>query len=280
MLTKRAVGFARTLGFTIIEMGIVLVIIGLVSGAAISILGPIGDGRKAELTNQHLDVIQKALQVYVIQNGCLPCPTDGTQASVPANVNVGKSMTVGSVLVAGTCAAAACLKAAAVVPWVTLGISEEDITDGWGDRIRYGVAGSQVTASTCTLPVAGALQLTNGMVRTPGASGCYPQGNLTVDDIDNTAVSEPDMQQAAYVLVSSGADKALALRAKTGASTGNRWTQAGTDAQFVNSDGDDAYALGIVNANSDHTHFDDITRFDTAPIMIQLCGAGACGNPS
>ncbi|MHB1207872.1 MAG: hypothetical protein ACYCZX_20070, partial [Rhodospirillaceae bacterium] len=27
-------------------------------------------------------------------------------------------------------------------------------------------------------------------------------------------------------------------------------------------------------------HFDDIVRFRTAPMIIQLCGANACGNPA
>ena len=275
MLTKRVVGLARTLGFTLIEMGIVLVIIGLVSGAAISILGPIRDSRKAELTNQRLDVIQKALQLYVIQNSCLPCPTDGTQATTPANTNVGKSMTTGSTVVAGSCATAACLQIAAVVPWNTLGLSEEDITDGWGDRIRYAAAGTVTSVVGC--PAApGNLQLANGMVRTTGASGCYPQGNLTVNDSGPPASSTTT---AAYVLVSSGPDQALGYRAGTGTPTLDRWAQAAGD-QFENSNSDTTFASGNTNATPNNTHFDDIVRFEVAPTMIQLCGAGACGNPN
>jgi prepilin-type N-terminal cleavage/methylation domain-containing protein len=284
MLTKRAVGFASTRGFTIIEMGIVLVIISLVVGAAVSILGPVRDGRRAELTNQRLDVIQKALQVYVIQNGCLPCPTDGTKASTPANASVGQSMDTTSTAIGATCVTAGtvkCLQVAAVVPWVTLGISEDDITDGWGDRIRYAVAGDVTTTPVCVGGVAtpGTLHLTNGMVRTPGATGCYPQGDLTVTDqgiTPNTSTTT-----AAYVLVSSGPDQALALRANTGVATGDRFGQSGGGGgQDKNSNGGTSFVTGTTNANTDNTHFDDIVRYDVAPSIIQLCGSNACGNPA
>ncbi len=287
MFTKRALsftgGFARklsfTLGFTLIEMGIVLVVLGLVAGGSIALLGPVFDARRAELTTQRMDVIQKALQLYVIQNGCLPCPTDGSRASTLANA--GTAMTSGSVAVATACVTVAsaltCQFVDAVVPWTTLGLSEQDITDGWGDRIRYAAAGGVSAAVGCPA-TAGNLHVANGMVRTTGASGCYPAGNLTVDDIDLAVAS--DTTNAAYVLISSGPDQALALRAKTGGSTGNRWTQTVADGQFVNSDGNTSYASGLLNANTNTSHFDDITRFQSAPNMIQLCGAGACGNPS
>lgn len=283
MFTKRAFSFARkmsfTLGFTLIEMGIVLMVLGLAAAGSIALLGPVFDARRAELTTQRMDVIQKALQLYVIQNGCLPCPTNGALASTAANAGSSMSSAGALIVLSSGCvtpATVTCLRTSAVVPWITLGLSEQDITDGWGDRIRYGVAGSVTTTPTCPA-IAGTLHLTNGMVRTTGASGCYPAGNLTVDDIDLPVAS--DTTNAAYVLISSGPDQALALKAKSGVSTADRWGQS-SGGQFENSDGDDAYASGLFHANTDASHFDDITRFQSAPNMIQLCGAGACGNPS
>ncbi len=270
---------SRSRGFTLIEMGIVLVVIGLVVSGGIATIGPFADARKSTATTDRMDQIEKALRLHVIRYGCLPCPADGT-VNTSTGANPGMSVAGGAAVAIGTCAAAACLTASGVVPWREVGLSEDDITDGWGNRIRYAVAGSSVVAATCAAPTA-SLQLADGMRRTTGATGCYPTGNLTVNNLDIVAAAEPDVQNAAYVLVSNGSDKALALRAGTGGATGDLYGQAGGGGgQDENTNGDINFASGRLNGSSGATHFDDITRFTTAALVIQLCGPGTCGNPT
>lgn len=272
-------------GFTLIEMAITVLVIGIIAAGTIGALTPFRDGQKAGITSQRLDVAQKALTLYAIQNGCLPCPalasansTTGSPGLAVTGASPGTTYTTATV----KCTAAACLSTAAitdtgVLPWRDLGLSEQDATDGWGNRLRYHVAGSSVTASTCASLQAGALQHPGGMMRVSGTSGCYPTGNITVNDLDIGAASTT---AAAYVVYSSGPDGALAHRITTGASTGDRWGQSGgVNAQFENSDGDTTYSTGTTNASTGTSHFDDLLRYATPGTIIQSCGANACGNP-
>ena len=57
----------------------------------------------------------------------------------------------------------------------------------------------------------------------------------------------------------------------------------GVPARFtdlIDFDGDETYAYGDFISVDGATHFDDIVRFKSAPIIVQQCGPGACGNPS
>lgn len=74
--------------------------------------------------------IDKALTVFVTQNKRLPCPANGTTPSGTLNAGV-------EMLVAGICSPATQING--VVPWVTLGLSEEDAADPWHARITYRV---------------------------------------------------------------------------------------------------------------------------------------------
>jgi prepilin-type N-terminal cleavage/methylation domain-containing protein len=113
-------------GFTLVEMAIVLLIVGLLLGGLLpTISGQIEQQRRSE-TRKQLDEIKEALVGYAIINGRLPCPADGTIPTVPGVAN-------GAGQEKSSCAASA---NGGVLPWVTLGISE---TDAWGRRFTYRV---------------------------------------------------------------------------------------------------------------------------------------------
>lgn len=273
----------KTAGFTLIEVAILLVIIGLTVSGAISVVGPVRAAGKDNQTSLRMDLIQKALQVYVIRNGCLPCPANG--GLDPATASAGRSND-GTFYVTA-CAAGACATANAVVPWRTLGLSDNEALDAWGNRIRY-------VASP-------ALALVTGMVRTSASS--FPTGSIrveatssgnvrvsdgTVDGADDTVTTEITgaiFGQMAYVLVSSGPDRALAIPA-TGCAAGcpvnDAFAQlATTRRQRLNTNGG-ATAFALIEppiTASGAGHFDDVVRFITGPQMIFACGANACGNP-
>ncbi len=260
----------RNRGFSLIEVALILVVVGLVSAGAVQIIGRLGDADKLTATSRQLDRIQKALQIYVVQNRCLPCPSNGTLASDHANA--GRSTVAGGGTYTG-CTNSTCYGLAGgengAVPWFALGLSEDDATDAWKSRIRYAVAAGTV----CQVGLAG-VQATDGMVRCSITS--YPAGGISINNLD-TATTETTA--AAYALVSSGRDRSLALI--SGGTTTDVYGQTGVSAsgQDENRDSDPVLATGSENSSSTTSHFDDITRHMSVPVMIQQCGPGACGNP-
>lgn len=276
-------------GFTLIEMAVVMVILGLVVVGATKIASPVFDSQKYDLTLERMTKIQQAIQVYVIQYGCLPCPANAATASTAATAGVSlnnsgatyvtsTSHCTGPEAGAVTCYATAGTSGGGgshgMVPWITLGLSEEDAVDGWNHRIRYDVASS---ATPCTGGPAG-LQYDNGMVRCAlGGTPAYPAGNMTITDYDTASSSA----LGAYVLLSSGSDGSMAFNKATGVYTGDRYGQeAITTGQGRNYIGSNSFAYGSFNATTGTSHFDDILRTTSAPVIIQKCGANGCGNPA
>lgn len=261
-------------GFTLIEVALLLVVVGLVASFGIGIIKPIQDSKKTSVTMKNIRLVEQALQIYVEQFGCLPCPANGSLASNGADNDFGRSFAGGAV-VATNCTGAACQIADAVVPWRTLGLAEEQAIDGWDNRLRYYTAGAPAPPASCG--GAAGSQSTSGMIRCSTTS--YPAGTLTLQDNDGVFGALPVLP--VYVLISAGPDGALARQYKTGTLTGDHFTQTGLGGgQDENSDGDAVFSYGDFIAVDDVTHFDDIVQFMTAPVMIQKCGPGACGNPS
>ena len=255
-------------GFTLVAVAILLVIVGLIAAGGLGVINPLIDGGRASTTKKRMDMVENAIQSYVEQYGCLPCPANGTTAST--NAAAGSSAANAGTYTTG-CATAVCdVSTSAVVPWRTLGLAEEIAIDGWGNRMRYDVANAGTPCATAELWGA------TGMMRC--TTSTYPAGGISVDDFDTAAST--DISNAAYVLFSSGPDESLALTSTTGVLTSNVYGQAGGDPQFDNTYGSETYYSGSVISVSGTTHFDDIVRYKTAPIIVQKCGPGLCGNPS
>lgn len=272
----------RFRGFTLIEMALVLMVIGLVARFGISVVSRIQDTMRTDITNQRMAVIEKALQLYVVRNGCLPCPADGSQASRVESDPFGSDTYSLAGLADGGgayltgCATDVCRSADRTVPWITLGLSEQDITDGWGNRMRYVVSGNQNCGGTPPLPT---LSEDNGIIRC--SASVFPLGDIQVNDNSGGAATT----EVAYVLISSGPDQSLALKAGSGTLTGDRYNQrSGGGGQDLNAaddtGGTPTFAKGQINSTNSTAHFDDIVRFKTAPLIVLQCGANACGNPA
>ena len=113
--------FTKTNGFTLVEIAIVLVIVGLLITGLVMPLAAQYDLKNYNETRTRVATIKEAIVGFAIVNGRLPCPADGTIASGVAGAGL-EVCTATSVV--------------GVVPWATLGLPE---TDAWNRRITYRV---------------------------------------------------------------------------------------------------------------------------------------------
>lgn len=136
-------------GFSLVEMAIVLMIVGLLLGGLIPTLSSQMETQNISETRRQMNDIREALAGFAMINGRLPCPANGTTAA-------------GSELVTGSGAAAVCTLSQGVLPWATLGANE---TDAWGRRFTYRVAanfadGADGTgATTCSITPGASFQI-------------------------------------------------------------------------------------------------------------------------
>lgn len=123
---------ARAHGFTLVELTIVLVIVGLLLGTLMVPLTAQIDQRNYNETQRQIDEIREALIGFAVVNGRLPRP-----ATSAADGNENPA-------ICGTDA-----KCTGFIPWTTLGVKK---TDAWNKLIRYSVtpayADAAVTLST------------------------------------------------------------------------------------------------------------------------------------
>ena len=155
-------------GFTLAELTIVLIIVGLLLGGMLIPLSAQTDIRYRSDTAKALADIREALIGYAIVNGRLPCPANRTFDNT--NTDVGKeavvavgsgpcACTTATSGVAGAIGGTACDDTTpggvtGVLPWATLGLPE---TDAWGNRYTYRVttrfgrvANGQTIFGSCT----------------------------------------------------------------------------------------------------------------------------------
>lgn len=139
-------------GFTLAELAVVLVIVGLLLGGLMAPLSAQMETKYRSDSEKRLSDIREALIGYALVNGRLPCPADRSIAATSTSPNLGFEVTTGT----GSSLTCACStptsdiaassstpcddtthgSATGVVPWATLGLPE---TDSWGNRFTYRV---------------------------------------------------------------------------------------------------------------------------------------------
>lgn len=195
--------------FTLIEIAVVLVIIAIFVAMGAVMFRGISAAQKRSLTATRLATIDAAIVQFVTLNKRMPCPAFGTIASGGGNAGVEQR------------AAGACTnnQQAGVVPWVTLGLTETDVTDGWDRRITYRTDGDLVADNAMDLSWCDPAGTTAGLVGGVCNSACtaatvvanctppltYLAGKgLEVRNVAGTTLMIAPNTGAAYVIISHG----------------------------------------------------------------------------
>jgi prepilin-type N-terminal cleavage/methylation domain-containing protein len=138
-------------GFTLIELSIVILISGVLMAGAIAMLQPYLKYTQRDATNKKITVISDALATFAQTYGRLPCPADPAPATEPfgAPRNSGPA---GSDISKNDCDAAGSdpKKYIGIVPFVALGLSEENARDGYGRYFTYAVNPAMTKFDTTT----------------------------------------------------------------------------------------------------------------------------------
>lgn len=146
-------------GFTLVEIAIVLVIVGLLLGGLLMPLATQVDTQRIADTRETLNEINEALIGYALRNFAtgtqrpfLPCPDTNDDGVEEPRV------------------AGACPNLEGRIPWVTLGVTA---TDSWGNRFRYRVLANfsnGINGFTLTTAAAPAISVCSSSAGCPGAN--------------------------------------------------------------------------------------------------------------
>ena len=126
-------GLTGSKGFSLIEMAVVMLILGLLLSGLFVALGDSSSNRRRSDANAQIESIIEALYGFAQSNGRLPCPATVASTGAEAFVSVGN-----------------CSASDGFVPAVTLSIqgptdANNLLVDPWGNPYRYSVFGNLYT---------------------------------------------------------------------------------------------------------------------------------------
>src|SRR6185369_13930715 len=110
---------SRQAGFTLVELSIVTIIVGLLFVMFFPASSALIEQQRRKETTIKLAMVDQALLSYVSTNRRLPCPADGSVPGGTAGVGTESRNANGDCLAQNT----------GVVPWATIGLPEADATD-------------------------------------------------------------------------------------------------------------------------------------------------------
>ncbi len=242
-------------GFSLIELSIVLVIIGVILSSIIPLASAHVDVKKIETTREKLVVIQKALNLYATLNKALPCPASKTAAPDSANFGLASDCTAAPVAGVTQIGTDPNYVRVGAVPVRALNLPEAMMFDSWNNRFTYAVTRAATGAALA-------------------------DGIISVTDANNNPVTSP-ASSAVYVVFSSGKD-GKGTHNRNGVATSACATGA-KDGE--NCDGDIIFRDTAINDGDNASlYFDDLVLWRTKPMVEDesgaLGGSSGGGDPS
>ncbi|MBS0236533.1 MAG: type II secretion system protein [Proteobacteria bacterium] len=204
-------------GFTLIEVSIVILIMGLLLTGGLVTMFATSERGKTTQTAANLANIQDALAIFLAMNGRLPCPAGLSQTQDSSAFGIEQTSgsnpmacNTASGLFSGTTGGET--QYYGMVPVRTLGLSDASAIDGFGNRIVYVVQNafvnnattntSCVTLGTSALNSSATANLCYRGQASPSTGGGGGTGGLVIADASGNTIST----DAVYVLISYGAN--------------------------------------------------------------------------
>jgi len=238
------------LGFTLIEMAVVLVVVALVLGSLLVPLASQVEQRRIDATTQTLEQARDAVLAFATARGRLPCPagTVNGQEVLTTNAATGDCATFWGLL-----------------PAATLGISPLDaegfVRDGWGldqNRIRYAVRNATVGGQNYVFTKTGGIKAA-GMPAFNGSQFLYVCNSGTGVNSNTDCGSAFSLTTEAVVVIWSVGPNAV-----TGSASAD-------EAENPNPNGGSADRIFVSRPRGTGTgaEYDDQMVWITPPILFQ-----------
>jgi len=201
-------------GFTLVEITIGLVIVGLVMSSLLAILKVQQASARVTATQQKEQAIKQALTAYLGKSSFLPCPADPSVQPGAANYGLSQPSPVppsvptscaglGVTTVSFTLNGVAQVAYRGVVPFGTLGMTEDAPLDGYQQRLTY-VVSARATQLTSAAGLQGNLAVHSTAVPTVRL-GETPTGNQ-INACSTTAGDNSCNNFAVALIISHGQD--------------------------------------------------------------------------
>lgn len=242
----------KTKGFTLIELSIALVIVGLLLGTFLSVYSVQLQSSRLTATKQKQQLIKQALINFIAVNNRLPCPAVATLSNptiLGGSINYGKEAAN-----PGTCTDTITSGevVTGVVPWVTLGLALENVEDGYYSMLTYQVVRAATNRTSKT--ISGLSGIINTHYATP-VTATNAANSCVVVGTNNPCA-------AVVVILSHGSDGLGAYN-----STGLRNELPTGDDQLENTDNDNVF-IAKDSSIDDVNSFDDILLPLTASELL------------
>lgn len=212
MIFNKILPKRNEVGFSLIEMAIVLVILGFVIGALLLPLQAQRNQLSQSKTENTLEIAKKSLLGYAQSQGRLPCPAVSTSKGI-------ESLTTG-----------VCTQQFGFLPAATLGIQPTDSAgfalDAWSNRIRYAVT----TANTNAFITAGGMSNVTISALAPNLRVCNSATGVTATACSGATETNYSTNNAVAVIYSIGA---TGSQASGGTDEAENLSAANVDTVFV-----------------------------------------------
>lgn len=308
-------------GFSLIELAVVLLVIGVLIGGASRMIVPYIEAQNYKTTKAKMEKIADALAIFAQAHYTLPCAADPHKNSI-TGVQPLFGMPMGSgapsnwyqtEYYAVTCAS----RSFGAVPFRVLGLTEDDVTDAYGNLIAYAVSTvwdqykvyNQTTFNVhrdCHTPLWKAEQnynirkakfccpANNGTVlnvrdsRTSGTTlfqnnfgACSPgieaQWNQAMPSIPGSCTTPHETETIAFVLISRGREGLGAFLPSSG--TKDVPTIPSNAQERGNIGNNFNFVSRDISLLKDQNYFDDIVVHRTNHQLISAFGNDSCAHP-
>jgi prepilin-type N-terminal cleavage/methylation domain-containing protein len=259
--TPRAKRKALLAGFSLVEMAVVVVIMGIMMALGLKTLRATQESAAWSETKAKQDRIKTALVSFLRTNGRLPCPDT---AATPTGIET----------------SAGCSTPATgygVLPWATLGLGREAAVDGWQNFYTYRVATNNTSAAAPATPAVPRAQNAAQNWTFKAATG-FNIGSLTSPVSGGFTALQIDQRDAAggIAIVAYNAVAVVFSRGKTGGGARTPFgtvlaAPTGVDEIVNNTAGSTRFIVrdSTDNAAAIGGAYDDVVMFITPQDLLQ-----------